>query len=119
MFHLEFYETEDGKRPVEEFMISLENKMRTKAIRELMLLREKGNSLREPFSKAMGDGIFELRVQQGKNDTRIFYFFFIGAKVVLTNGFIKKTQRTPPEELQRAKRYKDDYEQRQKNRRSR
>jgi len=117
MFRLEFYETEDGKRPVEEFMISLENKMRTKAIHELMLLREKGNSLREPFSKAMGDGIFELRVQQGS--TRIFYFFFIGTKVVLTNGFIKKTQRTPPEELKRAKRYKDDYEQRQKNRRSR
>ena len=115
MFYLKFYETEDGKKPVEEFLISLENKMRTKAIHELMLLREKGNSLREPFSKAMGDGIFELRVQQGSNDTRIFYFFFIGTKVVLTNGFIKKTQRTPPEDLQRAKRYKYDYEQRHQN----
>ena len=116
---MEFYVTEDGKKPVKEFMISLENKMRTKAIHELMLLREKGNLLREPFSKAMGDGIFGLKVQQGSNDTRIFYFFFIDTKVVLTNGFNKKTQRTPPEELERAKRYKDDYEQRQKNRRSR
>jgi len=110
---LEFYETESGKKPVEEFMISLDNRMRTKAIRELMLLREKGSMLREPFSKAMGDGIFELRVQQGSNAVRIFYFFFIGSKVVLPNGFVKKTQKTPPQELEKAKRYKADYERRQ------
>ena len=113
MLHLEFYETEDGKKPIEEFMVSLDNKMRTKAIHELMLLREKGNKLREPFSKAMGDGIFELRVQQGGDAARIFYFFFVGSKVVLTNGFVKKTQKTPPTELDRAKRYKADYERRQ------
>jgi len=113
MFHLVFYETEDGKSPVEEFMIGLENRMRTKAIHELMLLREKGNKLKEPFSKAMGEGIFELRVQQGNDTARIFYFFFIESKIILTNGFVKKTQKTPPEELDRAKRYKTDYERRQ------
>ena len=113
MLSLEFYETEDGKKPIEEFMVSLDNKMRTKAIHELMLLREKGNKLREPFSKAIGDGIFELRVQQGGDAARIFYFFFVGSKVVLTNGFVKKTQKTPPAELDRAKKYKADYERRQ------
>lgn len=113
MLHLEFYETKDGNKPIEEFMVSLDNKMRTKAIHELMLLREKGNKLREPFSKAMGDGIFELRIQQGGDAARIFYFFFVGSKVVLTNGFIKKTQKTPATELDRAKRYKTDYERRQ------
>jgi hypothetical protein len=40
MFHLEFYEAENGKKPVEEFMIGMESKMRTKAIHELMILRE-------------------------------------------------------------------------------
>jgi len=112
MFQMEFYQTEDGKKPVEEFLVGLESKMRTKAIHELRLLREKGNSLREPFSKAMGEGVFELRVQQGSNNTRIFYFFYVRSRIVLTNGFVKKTQRTPLKELDRAKRYKADYERR-------
>ncbi|MCL1797796.1 MAG: type II toxin-antitoxin system RelE/ParE family toxin [Eggerthellaceae bacterium] len=112
MFHLEFYETEEGKKPTEEFMINLESKMRTKAIHELMLLREKGNLLREPFSKAVGDGLFELRIKHGSDDARIFYFFFVGAKIVLTNGFVKKMQKAPSEELKRARRYKTDYERR-------
>jgi len=112
MFYLEFYETDDGKKPVEEFLVGLENRIRTKAIHELILLREKGNKLRKPYSTAMGDGIFELRIRQGSDVARIFYFFFVGSKIVLTNGFMKKTQKTPPEELERAKRYKADYERR-------
>jgi phage-related protein len=60
----------------------------------------------------MGDGVFELRIQQGSDDSRIFYFFYVGSKIVLTNGFIKKTQKTPLPELARAKQYKDDYERR-------
>lgn len=43
------------------------------------------------------------------------YFFFIGNKAVLTNGFTKKTQRTPKSEIELAKKYKADYERRQKN----
>jgi phage-related protein len=112
MFYLEFYETADGKKPAEEFMVGLDNKMRTKAIHELMLLREKGNALREPFSKSLGDGILELRVQQGNDSSRIFYFFFAGTKIILMNGFIKKTRKTPPAELERARQYKKDYERR-------
>lgn len=112
MFRIEFYESASGRIPVEQFLLSLDNKMRTKAIHELMLLREKGNALREPYSKALADGLFELRIQQSGNAARIFYFFFIGSKIVLTNGFIKKTPRTPTTELDRAKRFKADYERR-------
>jgi phage-related protein len=95
MFHLEFYETEDGKKPVEKFMVGMESKMRTKAIHELIILRENGNKLREPYSKYLEDGIFELRIQQGNDDSRIFYFFYVGSRIVLTNGFTKKMQKTP------------------------
>lgn len=42
--------------------------------------------------------------------TRILYFFFIGNKAVLTNGFTKKTQKTPKNEIELAKKYKADYE---------
>ncbi len=45
------------------------------------------------------DGIFELRAQQGSDITRVLYFFQIGNKAYLTNGFTKKTQKTPPSEI--------------------
>jgi len=40
---------------------------------------------------------------------RVLYFFVIGKKAVLTNGFIKKTQETPPGEIDRAKIYRNEY----------
>jgi phage-related protein len=55
------------------------------------------------------DGIFELRTIQGNNITRILYFFVVGKQIVLTNGFIKKTQKTPKKEIELALKYRDDY----------
>lgn len=112
MFDIEFYRFENGKAPVEEFLDSLNPKMRNKAVRSLELLEEFGNTLREPNSKAMGDGLFELRIKFSSDITRIFYFFYVGNKIVLTNGFVKKTQRTPPAEIELARKYKADYERR-------
>lgn len=45
----------------------------------------------EPHSKSMGKGLFELRVRQGSDIARAFYFFFCGSKIVVTNGFVKKS----------------------------
>ncbi|WP_368489730.1 type II toxin-antitoxin system RelE/ParE family toxin [Clostridium sp. BJN0013] len=66
--------------------------------------------LREPHSKPIKDGIFELRIKLGSDISRIFYFFCVGNRIILTNGFIKKTQNTPKSEIDRALRYKADYE---------
>ena len=49
---------------------------------------------------------------QGSDITRVFYFFFHKNKVILTNGFTKKSQKTPVSEIRRAKKYKVDYERR-------
>lgn len=73
------------------------------------LLEANGPQLREPYSKFIGDGIFEIRAKQSSNITRVLYFFYIGKRIVLTNGFIKKTQKTPPEEIALAKKYRADY----------
>ena len=99
--NITFYQKEDGSEPAKEFLLSLEPNMRAK-----------GHNLRAPASKNLGDGIFELRTILGNNTTRILYFFFIENTAVLTNGFIKKTQKTPIHELERAKRYRDDYKRR-------
>ena len=76
-------------------------------------LEEKGPQLREPLSKPLGDGIFEVRAKQGSDISRVLYFFVVGRKVILTNGFVKKTQKTPVREIERAKRYREDYQRRE------
>lgn len=68
-----------------------------------------GNELREPYSKFLNDGIFEIRVKQGNNITRILYFFYVNNKIILTNGFIKETQKTPKIEIETAKNYRKEY----------
>ena len=59
--------------------------------------------------KQSKDGIFEIRTKLGSDITRVLYFFFAGEKAVLTNGFVKKTQKTPRKELDKARSYRDDY----------
>lgn len=108
-FKVIFYEREDGTEPVKDFILGLDKKMRAKIMKELKMLSINGIELREPYSKLLDDGIFELRAKSGSDITRVLYFFFVGRKIILTNGFVKKTPKTPPEELDRAKRYRSDY----------
>jgi len=112
---VEFYTTEDGKKPAKEFLLSLEPKMRAKLVKTIELLETNGPELRMPYSEYLGDGIFELRAKVGSNISRELYFFFSGQKAILTNGFVKKTQKTPSNELKLAQKYKCDYEKRVKN----
>ena len=108
-FEIVFYATEDGIRPVRDFIKSLDEKMQAKIAQTIRLAAKQGTQLREPYSKHLGDGIFELRAKMGTDISRVLYFFVIGRKIVLTNGFIKKTQRTPHREIERAKAYRADY----------
>lgn len=75
----------------------------------ISLLQENGNELREPYSKHLSEGIFELRTKLGSDITRVLYFFYYEQRIILTNGFIKKTNRTPANEIIRAKEYRADY----------
>lgn len=112
MFEIILYDTEEGRCPVQELLDSLEPKLLAKTLRTIDLLEINGPALREPYSKSLENGIFELRTKQGTDITRILYFFIVGKKVVLTNGFVKKTQKTPKTEKELAKKYKTDYERR-------
>lgn len=104
-----FYETERGKEPAKEFLNSLDMKMRAKVVRTIALLEANGTSLREPYSKHLEDGIFELRVKFATDISRVLYFFYCDGKAVLTNGFVKKSTKTPDNEKKLAKKYRDDY----------
>ena len=61
----------------------------------------------------MEDGIFELRCKLGSNITRALYFFYVGKRIVVTNGFVKKTQKSPPGEIKLAKDRRKDWIERQ------
>ena len=108
-FEIIFYEKEDGTMPAQDFLDSLDEKMRAKMILTVDMLQKNGNRLREPYSKPLDDGIMELRAVVGTNISRVLYFFVVGQKVILTNGFIKKTQKTPKKEITLAKKYREDY----------
>ena len=95
-FEIIVYAKQDNSEPVTEFLLSLPPKMQSKVLRQLDMLAEFGNRLREPYSAPLEDGIFELRIKQGSDISRVLYFFFVGNKIVLTNGFIKKTRKHRP-----------------------
>ena len=110
-----FYETPDDKQPAKEFLLSLPPKMRAKMLRTIEIVGENGPDLREPYSKCLEEGIFELRAKVGSDISRVLYFFYIEKRIVLTNGFVKKTQKTPENEKKLAKKYRDDFINREEN----
>lgn len=112
-FEVIFYETPDGKTPVYTFLESLDKKMRTKTLSLMKLLQANGNQLREPYTKHLDDGIFELRCKLGSNITRTLYFFYTGGKIIFTNGFVKKTAKTPSAAIDLAQKYRTDFIHRQ------
>jgi phage-related protein len=67
------------------------------------LLAEHGPSLRLPHSRALGEGLFELRPRGRSGIGRAFYCFLLGQRVVVVHAFIKKTQETPDKELKLAR----------------
>ena len=108
-FEVVFYDKTDGTEPAKDFLNSLDIKMMSKMARVIAMLQINGPSLREPYSKPLSDGIFELRAQVGSDISRVLYFFLVSRRIVLTNGFIKKTPKTPPNEIERAKNYRTEY----------
>jgi len=67
------------------------------------LVIDHGPSLRLPHSRALGDGLFELRPRGGAGIGRVFYCFMVGKHVVMLHAFTKKTQQTPDRELKLAR----------------
>ena len=62
-----------------------------------------GPNLREPHTKAMGGGLFELRLKGAEGIARVFYCALIGKRIVMLHSFVKKSPRTPQQELEVAR----------------
>jgi phage-related protein len=75
----------------------------TLAARYIVLTRRMlaiGPNLGEPHTKAMGGGLFELRLKGAEGIARVFYCTLIGKRIVMLHSFVKKSQRTPKQELE-------------------
>jgi len=95
-----------GESPVQAFLEGLTGEDRIDALALLKLLAQSGNALRMPHSKALSEGLFELRGRQ----VRIFYVFRPGHRIILLDGMVKKRGDIPPAVIKRVRRYQRDFE---------
>jgi phage-related protein len=112
-FTVEFYETNGGQRPVQEFLDELKQSDaddHASVLRGLGRLRSRQNH-REPLSKALGDALFELR-HVGKLNTRVLWFFMKGRRIVAVHGIRNKGQAIPARDLRIARDRKRDWQER-------
>ena len=77
----------------------------TKILYYIEILKNPDYVLREQIIKHLEDGIWELRPRRN----RILFFFFNGDEAVLSHVFMKDTQKTPKNEIERAKRNREDF----------
>lgn len=96
----------NSKVPMTDFLDSLSIKERAKIfayIEKLVELKNNAIQPKENLSKHLEDGIFELRVSFENRISRSFYFYEVERQIIFTHGFVKKEQKTPKSEIERAK----------------
>jgi len=103
-FTVEFYETAAGMCPVRQFLEALRASDPddfAAVLAGLQKLRSRQNH-REPLSKALGEGLFELR-HVGKLNTRVLWFFAKGRRIISVHGVRNKGQSLPARDIQTAR----------------
>jgi len=110
MRQITFYRTQSGTSPVEKFLDSLEPKLAKKVTWTLRLIEDMDQVPVQYFKKLKNtNDIWEIRTRIGSNSIRILGFLEDDKLVVLTNGFYKKSQKTPKHEIELAQQRKTDY----------
>ena len=89
-------------------MKTLSEKVQEKIQYGLLLLKTQ-DRIPTKFVKYIHDGLYELRTEYEGNIYRVFFIFDEGNIIVLFNGFQKKTQKTPDNEIKKALKIKDEY----------
>jgi phage-related protein len=115
MIEIQFYRTESGDCPVEEFLDGLNAKRAQKVLWVLRAVRELPQVPKHYFKKLEGTAdLWEVRAEFGGDAFRLLGFWDTGRLVILTNGFAKKTQKTPEREIALAEQRKRDHLNRRK-----
>ena len=93
------YHTKD----VEAFVLALPDGLLARYLRLTDMILDFGPNLGMPHTRAMSEGLFELRVKGKEGIARVFFCTVIGQRVIMLHGFIKKSEKTPPKELKIAR----------------
>ena len=99
MWTIEYYSDK-----VQQIILSLPASLLAHYLQYTTTMLEVGPYLGMPHTKAMGDGLFELRVRGQEGIARVFYCTQIGKRIIVLHSFVKKTQKTPIKELEIARR---------------
>ena len=115
MYEIEIYEDRNGKSEIEEYIKNLQNKNDkdskikfNKIVANMRLLKKHGLSLGTPYIKHLDSDIWKLRPLRD----RILFAYWDNNKFILLSCFMKKTQKTPQREIEKAKKLLEDYKER-------
>lgn len=115
MYDIRFYTDKDGNKPVLDYLRKLakkndkDSRIKANKIRDyIRILKEYGTAIGEPYIKHIDGDIWELRPIRD----RIFFAEWTGESFLLISQFVKKTQKTPRREIEKAKRLLGEYRER-------
>ena len=115
MFDIEFWEDKKGYSDVADYIESLSIKSDKnsrinlrKIVAYMDVLSEKGSSICYPVARHIEEEIWELRPL----DNRFMYAYITGNKIIILSHFMKKTSKTPKNEIDKAKRRLEEYKER-------
>lgn len=118
MYSIRFYKDKNGREPLKEYLQELGNRadknsrINFNKIRDyIKTLSEYGTRAGEPYVKHIDGEIWELRPLRN----RILFFAYDGEQIILLSHFIKKTQKTPKKEIEKAQNLMTEYKERGKN----
>lgn len=107
-YRIEYYTTPEGESLVDEFFEDINETHQGKILKWFGCLGEQGPNLPRPYADILEGKIRELRIAIAHHQYRFLYFFH-GKFIVITHGFLKKTDKVPQAEIERAKRYMADW----------
>lgn len=111
-YTVEYIELKNGEKPFEKFVLGLPIPERAKifeTINYFVELKNHNLPVKKSLSKYLEDGLFELRTSLIDKIARSLFFYEKGAKIIITHGFLKKTQKTPRKEIEKAKKLRNRY----------
>jgi phage-related protein len=103
-FAVDYVQLPNGRIPARDFIDALDDKAAARIDAFIDRLRVYGNRMQGKFVKKLSDDIFELRVKEFDRIFRVLFFYQPGRLIVVTSGFQKKTQETPPGEITKSER---------------
>lgn len=84
---------------VEEAILDMPPKIQARMLKLLELIEKHGANLGPPHTEPMGDGLFEIRAKAQEGIGRSLYCYLKGKRIIVLHAFIKKTQKTPKQDI--------------------